>query len=114
MAKVAATEAMRAGLGAFLAVAAAATVVGLVMRPDLGLIMIAPFGASAVLLFAVPNSPLAQPWSAIMGNTVSAAAGVLAVRLIPDPTLGMAVAVGLAIILMLCARALHPQAARSR
>jgi CBS domain-containing membrane protein len=34
---------------------------------------IAPMGASAVLLFAVPASPLAQPWSIIGGNLVSAA-----------------------------------------
>ena len=34
---------------------------------------IAPMGASAVLLFAVPSSPLAQPWSIIGGNLVSRA-----------------------------------------
>ncbi len=33
--------------------------------------MIAPMGASAVLLFAVPSSPLAQPWSILCGNLVS-------------------------------------------
>lgn len=34
---------------------------------------IAPMGASAVLLFGVPSSPLAQPWSIIGGNVLSAA-----------------------------------------
>lgn len=34
-----------------------------------GLYLIAPFGATSVLLFAVPNSPLAQPWAAIVGNS---------------------------------------------
>jgi CBS domain-containing membrane protein len=29
-------------------------------------------GASAVLLFAVPSSPLAQPWSIIGGNLCAA------------------------------------------
>lgn len=28
---------------------------------------IAPMGASSVLLFAVPTSPLAQPWNVIVG-----------------------------------------------
>ena len=37
---------------------------------------IAPMGASAVLLFAVPASPLAQPWSIVGGNLVSALIGV--------------------------------------
>eukprot|EP01042_Synura_sphagnicola_P029984 gene29984-38641_t len=34
--------------------------------------LVAPVGASAVLVFAVPASPLAQPWSVLGGNTVSA------------------------------------------
>ena len=42
---------------------------------DLPLI-VAPMGASAVLIFAVPASPLAQPWSLLGGNTVSALVGV--------------------------------------
>ncbi|MFN9503448.1 MAG: HPP family protein [Rubrivivax sp.] len=29
-------------------------------------------GASAVLLFAVPSSPLAQPWPVMVGNVMSA------------------------------------------
>lgn len=31
--------------------------------------LIAPLGASAVLLFAAPASPLAQPWAVLGGNT---------------------------------------------
>ncbi|UWQ33864.1 HPP family protein [Leisingera sp. M527] len=38
--------------------------------------LLAALGASAVLIYAVQNSPLAQPWSAICGNVVSAAAAV--------------------------------------
>jgi CBS domain-containing membrane protein len=36
----------------------------------------APIGASALLVFAVPASPLAQPWPVIGGNVISAAVGV--------------------------------------
>jgi CBS domain-containing membrane protein len=41
--------------------------------------LLAPFGASAVLILAVPSSPLAQPWSVVVGNGVSGlvALGVL-------------------------------------
>jgi CBS-domain-containing membrane protein len=39
-------------------------------------LLVAPMGASAVLLFGVPASPLAQPWAIIGGNTVSALCGV--------------------------------------
>ena len=36
-----------------------------------------PLGASAVLVFGLPASPLAQPWSVVAGNTVSALVGVV-------------------------------------
>jgi CBS domain-containing membrane protein len=71
-------------------------------------LLVAPMGASAVLLFAVPASPLAQPWSIIGGNTVSALVGVTVVRLVPDPTLAAAAAVALAIAAMSLLRCLHP------
>lgn len=43
---------------------------------EMNLWFIAPMGASAVLLFGVPSSPLAQPWSIVGGNVVSALIGV--------------------------------------
>ncbi|MFW2830744.1 HPP family protein [Sphingomonas sp. ID0503] len=68
----------------------------------------APMGAAAVLVFAAPASPLAQPWPVIGGNTLSALTGVLAARLIPDPHLAAAVAVAAAILVMSLTRSLHP------
>jgi CBS domain-containing membrane protein len=59
-------------------------------------LIVAPMGASAVLLFAVLSSPLAQPWSIIGGNTISAIMGVLAASLISDPILATGVGVSLA------------------
>lgn len=70
--------------------------------------LVAPMGASAVLLFAVPASPLAQPWSIIGGNTLSALVGVMVAALIPDPMLAGGVAVALAIATMSMTRCLHP------
>ena len=69
---------------------------------------IAPMGASAVLLFAVPASPLAQPWSIIGGNIVSALIGVACAAHIPDATVACAVAASLAIGAMFFLRCLHP------
>ncbi|MEP3331639.1 HPP family protein [Sedimentitalea sp.] len=69
--------------------------------------LIAPLGASAVLAFAVPNAPLAQPWSAIVGNTLSALVAV-ALLSVYAGAWAPPLVVGLAILTMLFARALHP------
>jgi CBS domain-containing membrane protein len=69
---------------------------------------VAPMGASAVLLFAVPSSPLAQPWSIIGGNLVAATIGVTCAAWIPDPGIAAAAAGALAIMAMFALRCLHP------
>ena len=76
--------------------------------PALALHLIAPFGATAVLIFAVPNSPLAQPWSAIVGNTVSALAATIVVLALPSGIWLPPLATACAIAAMMLARALHP------
>lgn len=70
--------------------------------------LIAPMGASAVLLFAVPASPLAQPWSIIGGNLVAALVGVTVAGLVADPFLGAGIAIGLSIAAMMALRCVHP------
>ena len=70
--------------------------------------LVAPMGASAVLLFVVPSSPMAQPWSIIGGNALGALSGVACASLINDPILASACAVALAIIVMSLTRCLHP------
>lgn len=68
----------------------------------------APLGASAVLIFALPASPLAQPWPVIGGNTLCAVVGVWCAQLIPEPALAAPLAVAAAISLMFMLRCLHP------
>jgi CBS domain-containing membrane protein len=70
--------------------------------------LVAPLGASAVLVFGVPASPLAQPWSVVGGNTLSALVGIACARWLGPPELAAAVAVGAAIAVMLALRCLHP------
>ncbi len=69
---------------------------------------LAPMGASAVLLFAVPASPLAQPWPVVGGNLVSAAWGMFVAVHVTSPPLALGVAVGGAIAIMALLRCLHP------
>ena len=70
--------------------------------------LVAPLGASAVLVFGVPASPLAQPWAVVGGNSLSALVGIACVHAIGSPVLAAAVAVALAIGLMFSLRCLHP------
>ncbi|MEO7953040.1 MAG: HPP family protein, partial [Polaromonas sp.] len=73
--------------------------------------LVAPLGASAVLVFALPASPMAQPWAVVGGNTLSALVGIAGVHgahLLGSPELAAGLAVATAIALMLALRCLHP------
>lgn len=73
-------------------------------------LLIAPFGASCVLLFAMPDSPLAQPRNLIGGHLVAATVG-LAVSIVLGPGVWHAgLAVGIAIAAMELSGTLHPPA----
>ena len=107
--RVSVTEQARSSIGALLGI----LLCGLVSSWCVGVsyalpLLIAPMGASAVLLFAVPSSPLAQPWSIIGGNTVAALVGVTAALAIHEPLLAASCAVGFAIAVMLPLRCVHP------
>ncbi|MFC5069349.1 HPP family protein [Flaviflagellibacter deserti] len=102
-------ERFRAGIGALIGI----LITGLVARLAFGSFnelpyLLPPMGASAVLLFGVPASPLAQPWSIIGGNMVSALIGVTAAQWIDDPAIAAAIAIAFAIPAMLSLRCLHP------
>ena len=70
--------------------------------------LIAPMGASRRAAVCRPGQPLAQPWSILVGNGVSALMGVLSASLVPDMALASALAVMLAIAAMFLTRSLHP------
>ncbi len=73
--------------------------------------MLGSIAASAALLFAVPHSPMAQPWPLLGGHLISTLAGWLCSQHISDPLLAAGCAVGLAIFLMHYLNCLHPPGA---
>lgn len=73
--------------------------------------LLASMGASAAILFAMPASPLAQPWPLLGGQLLSAAVGVGCSHVLADRMLAAGAAVGLALLLMLWLRCLHPPGA---
>lgn len=95
------------GIGAAIGLAAIYVLnANLLVQGDTPL-LIASMGASAVLLFALPHSPLAQPYPLIAGHALSCAVGVLFARYAPE-AIAPAAAVGVAIISMYYLRCLHP------
>ena len=73
--------------------------------------LMASLGASALLVFALPQSPMAQPWAVIAGNTLSALVGISVIHLVGEPLLAMPLAASLSILGMFVLRCLHPPAA---
>ncbi|QWE16938.1 HPP family protein [Polynucleobacter sp. AP-Nino-20-G2] len=73
--------------------------------------LMASLGASALLVFALPQSPMAQPWAVIAGNTLSALVGISIIHLVNEPLLAMPLAASLSILGMFILRCLHPPAA---
>jgi len=73
--------------------------------------VMASLGASALLVFVLPSSPMAQPWAVIGGNFFSALIGIACVNLFDYPMVTAPVAVGLSILCMFVLRCLHPPAA---
>ncbi|MFB2874580.1 HPP family protein [Aeromonas jandaei] len=73
-------------------------------------LVMAPFGASCVLLFSLPDSPLARPKNVLGGHLLTACIG-LVIGMLPLPAeVQMAIATGLAIALMQGLNILHPPA----
>lgn len=99
-------RAIKAGLGGALAIA---TLVLLGYASDSALLM-APFGASCVLLFSLPNSPLSQPVNVLAGHIVSVIIGLALHSFLPVDWWSLALAVGLAIAVMAALRVTHPPA----
>jgi CBS domain-containing membrane protein len=94
-------------LGAF----AAILLTGLVSAPFMGSaapLLVASMGASAVLMFCLPDSPLTTPWAFVGGHFVSVVAGITCAMLVPSTALAAALAVSLSILLMQLLDCVHP------
>ncbi|WP_001089480.1 HPP family protein [Vibrio mimicus] len=96
-----------AGVGAFLAI-------GLLTFLDSTLtnvaLLMAPFGATAVLVFGVPDSPLAQPKNVIFGHLITAFVGIFFTQFIGVSPLSLALATGITVSAMLLTKTTHPPA----
>ena len=96
-------------VGVFIGIGLTALLCGLLQTHfDLKWWLMAPLGASAAQVFAVPGSPMSQPWPIIGGHALSALAGVLAFHLFGHTALAAGAGVALASAFMIMTRSLHP------
>ncbi len=98
--------AILAGLGAAVSIG----LLGLITEMSSYAMLIAPFGASCVLKFAVPNSPLSQPANVIGGHMFAAIVGLCLHFLMSGNFLVAGLSVGLAVSGMMLLRIVHPPA----
>lgn len=69
----------------------------------------ASFGATAVLVYAVPTYPVSQPYNVVVGNAISAVIGVTAALILPRAQpLAAAIAVAVSVAAMLTTNSAHP------
>jgi CBS domain-containing membrane protein len=102
-------EMLRIMVGAMLGLLFSGFATQWIFGPSLSPLLLAPIGASAVLLFGLPASPLAQPWSIIGGHLVAGLIGVFVHNLWPsDPLLAAPVALMAAVCGMTLLRCVHP------
>ncbi len=101
------TRALAAGLASFV------TIFGLAQASNQldQLLLIAPFGASCLLVFLLPYSPIAKPRNVIGGHVMAAAVGLLVLEAFGAGPLAYALGVSLAIALMALTGVVHPPAA---
>lgn len=90
--------------------AVAITLLGLVGADIHQTVLIAPFGASCVLLFAAPESPFAQPRNLVCGHLITAAVGIAVLWLFGNAIWAIGLAVGVVIALMELTGTVHPPA----
>ena len=89
--------------GAFLGIAAIA-----LFAHKFDLPVVASFGASAVLIYGVPDAPLSQPRNVIFGHTLSAVAGVATFMMFGLTWWSPALGTALALVVMILTKTTHP------
>jgi len=95
-------------VGAFIATLLASFFSNNILEAE-GLPMIlASTGASAMLIFGIPQSPVSQPWPIVGGHIISAIIGVFSYKLFANPIFASSFAIGLAMFAMHYTGSMHP------
>ena len=104
-------EKFRAGGAGGVALLGLGLLIRFIPHGQVPLLVVVSMAASTLLLFAVPDSPMAQPWNLVIGHAISALTGWCVAYLVNDVVVASAIAVGVAILFMHLLDALHPPGA---
>ncbi|MDR1230297.1 MAG: HPP family protein [Spirochaetaceae bacterium] len=72
--------------------------------------LMAPFGASCVLVFAAWEAPLSQPRNIIGGHLLASFTGLIVLQLFGNHPWSLAIGTGLALVVMVFTKTTHPPA----
>ncbi len=95
-------------LGAFIGTLIASFFSNMILAAEDMPMILASTGASAILIFSLPFSPVSQPWNLVGGHLVSAAVGVSCYFLVSNELLAASLSVPLAMLFMHYLRCMHP------
>ncbi|WP_444994795.1 HPP family protein [Aliikangiella sp. IMCC44359] len=70
--------------------------------------ILASTGASAMLIFGIPHSPVSKPWPIVGGHLVSAVVGITAYYCIPESILASSIAIAISMLAMHYLACMHP------
>ncbi|EGV52360.1 HPP family protein [endosymbiont of Riftia pachyptila (vent Ph05)] len=95
-------------MGAFVGTLIASFFSNMILQAEAMPLILASTGASAVLIFSLPFSPVSRPWNLVGGHLVSAFAGVSCYLLVPGELLAASISIPSAMLLMHLFRCMHP------
>lgn len=98
--------ALLAGIGA----TGCITVLSFLSSQGEALWLMAPFGATMVILFGLPASPLAQPRNVIAGHLITATVGLMVAHYLGVHEWTLGLAVGISVMAMMLTNTVHPPA----
>lgn len=99
-------ESILAGLGAIICL----SFIGFIAEQANTMMIIAPLGATAVLLFSLPSSPVSKPLNILAGYLIASIIGAIILTYSDGSWLFIAIGLGMTIMLMQLLKVLHPPA----
>ena len=70
--------------------------------------ILASMGASTIILFLIPSSPMGRPWAFFAGNIISAVIGITCAQLFTNLLISIPIAMVITLIVMQLTRCIHP------